>query len=436
MGDNGQPHSQGGRSGGAISLDAARARVLAKARTLAAAEVPLGDASGLRLAADVVAAERLQAFDNSAMDGYAVRVADLAAAGADSPVALVVVDESRAGRPAAGAVGPGEAIAISTGAMLPAGAEAVVRVEDTRPGPGSDPTPRVEFLASPTPGANVRRAGEDVAEGQTVLRAGDAIGPAALGLLAALGVERVACHRRPTVAVLSSGDELVPPGTAPGPGQIRDSNGTMLAALVAGAGAELHSVGHAADTLAATVAAIEPALAADAVIVAGGVSVGEHDHVKAAFAELGVAEEFWRVALKPGGPTWFGSRDETLVFGLPGNPVSAFATFTLLVRPALARLAGGPPDALRTVAALAAPYEKKTGRTEAIRATLELTAGGWRADPRPHQGSHVLTSLLGAGCLALIPGDAHRLEAGAEVEVEILDPTAAAPPSTADRVAP
>jgi molybdopterin molybdotransferase len=417
-------------SSGAISLDAARARVLAKARTLAAAEVPLGEALGLHLAEDVVAGERLQAFDNSAMDGYAVRVADLAAAGADSPVALVLVDESRAGRPAAGTVGPGQAIAISTGAMFPAGADAVVRVEDTRPAADG-----VEFLAAPAPGANVRRAGEDVAAGDVVLRAGDALGPAALGLLAALGVGRVACHRRPSVAVVSSGDELVPQGTAPGPGQIRDSNGTMLAALVAAAGAEVHSVGHAGDSLAATVDAIAPALAADLVVVAGGVSVGEHDHVKAAFAELGVAEEFWRVALKPGGPTWFGTRDNTLVFGLPGNPVSAFATFTLLARPALAQLAGGRPDALRTVAALAAPYEKKTGRTEAIRATLELTPGGWRADPRPHQGSHVLTSLLGAGCLALIPGESHRLEAGAEVEVEILDPAAAAPPSAADRVA-
>ena len=404
---------------GPISLDRARSSVLARARPLPAAEVPLRDALGLHLAEDVVAREQLQAFDNSSMDGFAVRAADLLAAAAGSPLALALVDESRAGRPASRAVGAGEAIAISTGAVLPLGADAVVRVEDTRSGSAAD---RVEFLVAPSPGANVRRAGEDITVGQTVLRAGEELGPAALGILAALGVEVVPCHRRPAVAIITSGDELTPPGTPPGPGQIRDSNSTMLAALVAWAGAEVHSLAHAGDSLEASVSAIEPALAADLVVVAGGVSVGPHDHVKEALAELGVIEEFWRVSLKPGGPTWFGGRGETLVFGLPGNPVSVFATFTLLTQPALDVLAGGSPDPLRTVATLAAPYEKKTGRTEAVRVALEPTPTGWRADPRPHQGSHVLTSLLGVGGLALIPGEAHRLEAGAEVEVQLLSP--------------
>jgi molybdopterin molybdotransferase len=428
MPDKGQPHSHGGAAGGggAIPLDEARARVLARARALAAVELPLADALGMRLAEDVVAGEQLQAFDNSAMDGYAVRAADLTGAGPDSPLALRLVGESRAGRPAEAAVGAGEAIAISTGAMVPDGADAVVRIEDTRLAAGARAGQSVEFLASPALGQNVRRAGEDVTAGQTVLRAGDQLGPAPLGVLAALGVERVPCHRRPTVAIITSGDELTPRGERPAPGQIRDSNSTMLAALVAQAGAELHSHAHAGDSLAATVAAIEPALAADVVVVAGGVSVGAHDHVKAAFAELDVAEEFWRVALRPGGPTWFGSRGETLVFGLPGNPVSVFATFTLLARPALAVLAGGPPDAPRTVATLAAPYEKTTGRTEAIRCALELTPRGWSVDPRPHQGSHVLTSLVGANCLALIPGPAGPVAAGTELEIELLEIAAAA----------
>jgi molybdopterin molybdotransferase len=428
MPDKGQPHSHGGAAGGggAIPLDEARARVLARARALAAVELPLADALGMRLAEDVVAGEQLQAFDNSAMDGYAVRAADLTGAGPDSPLALRLVGESRAGRPAEAAVGAGEAIAISTGAMVPDGADAVVRIEDTRLAAGARAGQSVEFLASPALGQNVRRAGEDVTAGQTVLRAGDQLGPAPLGVLAALGVERVPCHRRPTVAIITSGDELTPRGERPAPGQIRDSNSTMLAALVAQAGAELHSHAHAGDSLAATVAAIEPALAADVVVVAGGVSVGAHDHVKAAFAELDVAEEFWRVALRPGGPTWFGSRGETLVFGLPGNPVSVFATFTLLARPALAVLAGGPPDAPRTVATLAAPYEKTTDRTEAIRCALELTPRGWSVDPRPHQGSHVLTSLVGANCLALIPGTAGPVAAGTELEIELLEIAAAA----------
>jgi molybdopterin molybdotransferase len=400
---------------GPISLEDARAAVIAAAVPLAAVGVALGEARGLHLAADVVADVALQPFDNSAMDGYAVRAGDLAAARPGAPVSLALGGESRAGQPATTAVGPGEAIAISTGAMLPDGADTVVRVEDT-----SRADSRVEFLVSPVPGANVRRAGEDVAAGATVLRRGAQLGPAELGLLAALGVESVSCHQRPRVAVVTSGDELVPPGEPLPPGGIRDSNSTMVAALLAAAGAELHSRGAAGDSLEATVAALEPALAADALIVCGGVSVGEHDHVKDAFEQLGVERVFWRVALRPGGPTFFGRRGETLVFGLPGNPVSVFATFTLLAAPALAALAGGSPARHRTTATLGAAYEKKTDRAEAVRCELELTPSGWVATPRPRQGSHVLTSLLGADCLAIVPPEARQLEAGATVEVELL----------------
>lgn len=403
-----------GVSPGPISLEDARAAVVAAARPLAAVEVPLADALGLHLAEDVVAGSSLQPFDNSAMDGYAVRAADLASA-AGGPVALALVGESRAGQPATGAVGPGEAIAISTGAMLPAGADTVVRVEDTSRADG-----RVEIVVPPAPGANVRRAGEDVGKGEVVLRRSEELGPAALGLLAALGVETVSCHRRPRVAVLTSGDELVPPGQPLPPGGIRDSNSTMVAALLARAGAELHSSGNAGDSVEATVAALEPALDADAVVVCGGVSVGEHDHVKDALERLGVERGFWRVALRPGGPTYFGHRGETLVFGLPGNPVSVFATFTLLAAPALAALAGGAPTRRRTTATLAAAYEKKTDRAEAVRCELDLTDAGWVVTPRPRQGSHVLTSLLGADCLAIVPPAARRLEPGERVEIELL----------------
>jgi molybdopterin molybdotransferase len=401
---------------GPISLVDARFAVEAAASPLGAVEVTLGEALGLHLAADVVAGAPLQGFDNSAMDGFAVRAADLGAAGSGAPVALALAGESRAGHPAEAAVGPGETIAISTGAMLPDGADAVVRVEDTSRGDG-----RVEFLVSPAPGANVRRAGEDVAQGETVLHQGDELTPAALGLLAALGVETVSCHRRPRVAVVTSGDELVGPGEPLLPGQIRESNSTMVAALLARAGAELHSVGRAGDSLEATVAALEPQLgSADALIVCGGVSVGEHDHVKAAFERLGVERGFWRVALRPGGPVFFGRNKKTLVFGLPGNPVSVFATFTLLAAPALAALAGGSPARRRTTAALGAAYEKHTDRAEAVRCGLELTEQGWVATPRPHQGSHVLTSLLGADCLAIVPPEARALAAGERVEIELL----------------
>jgi molybdopterin molybdotransferase len=397
------------------SLEDARGAVLAAASPLPALAVPVGEALGLHLAEDVVADAPLQGFDNSAMDGYAVRAEDLAAAAPGAPVTLALAGESRAGHPAAAAVCPGEAIAVSTGAMLPAGADAVVRVEDTRSADG-----RVEITVSPAPGANVRGAGEDVAAGETVLRRDDELGPAALAVLAALGIETVACHRRPRVAIVTSGDELIPPGEPLPPAGIRDSNSAMLSALVTRAGAEVHSVGHAGDSLEETVAALEPALAADALLVCGGVSVGEHDHVKDALARLGVEQAFWRISLRPGGPTYFGTRGATLVFGLPGNPVSVFATFTLLAAPALVVLAGGAPTRRRTAATLGAPYEKTTDRSEAVRCELTLSERGWVATPRPRQGSHVITSLLGADCLAIVPPEARRLEAGAPVEVELL----------------
>jgi molybdopterin molybdotransferase len=331
------------------------------------------------------------------------------------------VGESRAGHPAEAEVGAGEAIAISTGAMLPAGADAVTRLEDTA---GERETVLV-FLEA-TPGENVRLAGEDFAAGDTVLQAGSLIGPAALGTLAALDLDPVPCVRRPRIAIVTSGDELTAPGEPLRPGAIRDSNVHTLPALAELAGAEVVSVGWAPDEPEATRTALAAALEADVAVVCGGVSVGAHDHVKAALAELDVEEVFWRVALKPGGPTWFGRRGERLVFGLPGNPVSAMVTFLLLARPALLVLGGGEPTSRRTRATLATDYEKPAGRAHAARCALELTEEGWRAHPHPRQGSNVLTSMVAADCLALIPAAATCVAAGETVEIELLDGAAAA----------
>ena len=205
------------------------------------------------------------------------------------------------------------------------------------------------------------------------------------------------------------------------PGAIRNSNAYSVPALAERAGAEAVVAGSAPDDLDATRAAIAPTLGSDVAVVCGGVSVGEHDHVKRALAELGVEQSFWGVALKPGMPTWFGTRGETLVFGLPGNPVSAMVTFALLVRPALAVLSGGRPGSPRTTARLARDVEKRPGRTHAIRCRLELREDGWHAHPAGRQGSHVLTSMLGADCLALLPAASGPLRAGEPVEVELLD---------------
>ncbi|HSS32636.1 MAG TPA: gephyrin-like molybdotransferase Glp [Solirubrobacterales bacterium] len=401
---------------GSIELDDARGAVIARAAPLEAEEVALGEALGRRLAEDVAADSPVQGFDNSAMDGFAVRAADIAAARPGAPVALELAGESRAGHPASVALAAGQAIAISTGAMLPAGADAVVRVEDSeRRGEA------VLVAAAVAPGLDVRRAGEDIAAGEAVLSRGARIGPAQLGALASIDRVRVRCHRRPRVAVLTSGDELRMPGEPLAAGEVRNSNSFSVPALATLAGAEVCSVAWTPDEPEATRVAVEAGLDADVTLVCGGVSVGEHDHVKDVLDRIGVERVFWRVALKPGGPTWFGTRGETLVFGLPGNPVSSMVTFILLARPALVALGGGRPDRQRTFATLASDYEKLPGRVHALRCRLELTEGGWRAHPAPRQGSHILTSMLGADCLALVPARSGYLRAGERVEIELLD---------------
>jgi molybdopterin molybdotransferase len=394
-----------------IELEAARARVLAAVpEPLAAEPVPLPRALGRVLAEDVVAADDVPGFDNSAMDGFAVRAADTAGA----PVDLPLAGESRAGHPAAAPLPPGAAIAISTGAMLPEGADAVVRVEDTVPGDGA-----VEVRVAVEAGRDLRRAGDDVRAGATVLRAGARLRPAELGVLASVGVAEASCTRRPRVAVLTTGDELVGPGEARGPGAVRDTNGVSIAGLVLEAGAEVAFAARVADEPEATATALREGLRADVVVACGGVSVGTHDHVKPALEELDVEPAFWGVALRPGKPTWFGTRGDTLVFGLPGNPVSALVTFHLFVRPALLALAGA--ERPRTAwAVMDEPYAKAPGRAHAVRCVLEARDDGWHVRPTGPQGSHVLTSMLGAGALALLPADSGDVAAGERVEIEFL----------------
>ena len=398
-----------------IELEQARGAVLERAAPLPAEPVPLRDALGRFVAEDVSAAEPVPPFDNSAMDGFAVRAADTKGARPNAPVALRVVGESRAGHPAGSALGQGEAIGISTGAVVPKGADAVVRVEVTR-----SEEDRVLIEEEVEPGRDLRRTGEDIGPGEAVIGESTLLGPAELGVLASLGRAEVACRRRPTVCVLTSGDELLEPGEEMRPGGVRNSNAYSVPALAEQAGVELVVRGPVPDDLEATRSAIEAALGFDVVVLCGGVSVGEHDHVKRALADLGVVESFWGVALKPGRPTWFGTHGDTLVFGLPGNPVSAMVTFVLLVDPALAALGGGSPERHRAQAMLAVDYEKRPGRAHAVRCRLDLREDGWHATPTGPQGSHVLTSMLGADCLAIIPTATSHMRAGERVDVELL----------------
>jgi molybdopterin molybdotransferase len=391
-----------------IPIAEARSRVLEAVRPLPAEAAPVADALGRVLAEDIRSPISVPPFDSSAMDGYALIAGDAGA--------LELTDEARAGHPAAAAVTTGTAVAISTGAAVPEGATAVVPVERTERTGDTVRVPATE------PGANIRRAGEDIAAGETVLRAGDPLTPAALGVAASVGRASIDCARRPRVALLVTGDELTEPGTPLAPGGIYSSNGYALAGQVERAGGLLAGREHVADTAAATRAALGRALdAADVVVVSGGVSVGPHDHVKAALAGLGVEERFWGVNLRPGKPVWFGALGDTLAFGLPGNPVSAMVTFQLFVRPALAALQGTDPAITRTTARLDRPVPRNPRREHAVRVRLEAGDDGWRAIPtKGAQGSHVLTSMLGATALALIPPGEDDALAGELVEVELL----------------
>jgi molybdopterin molybdotransferase len=392
-----------------ISIDEARRRVLEAVRPLPNEDVALDAALGRVLAETVSSGIPVPPFDSSAMDGYAVA--------AGPPAELDVVGESRAGHPAAVAVRGGQAVRISTGAAVPDGADAVVPVERTEQ-VGGDGVVRVPAAAA---GENVRYAGEVVRAGDVVLHAGTVLGPAEVAVAASVGRPTLRCAVRPRVALLVTGDELMEPGEPLRPGAIYSSNGFALAAQIDRAGARRVLGESVPDDAAGTHAALARALAdADAVIVSGGVSVGPHDYVKGALAELGVEERFWGVRLRPGKPVWFGVGKRTLVYGLPGNPVSAMVTFQLFVRPALAALQGADPWASRGEAILDEPVPRNPRREEAVRVRLRPDRDGWHATTTGEQGSHMLTSMLQADALAFVGPGEGRLPAGERVEIELL----------------
>ncbi|HET8813351.1 MAG TPA: gephyrin-like molybdotransferase Glp [Solirubrobacterales bacterium] len=416
-----------------VELGEARRMVLERTPVLGSVGVPIGEALGMVLAEEVVAPEPVPAEDNSAMDGYAVRAADIAGASAERPAVLRVAGESRAGAPhrfhplpryrgakggndADGRLPVGSAIAISTGAVAPAGADAVVPVEMTARRNGA-----VEVLGEVPIGANVRRAGEDIRPGERVLAPGRRIGPAELGALALAARAKVECARRPRVGIAITGDELIRPHEPMRPGAVRDANSFTVPALAAQAGAEVASLEHAPDSPGATRDALAKALEADVTVICGGVSVGRHDLVRSALAELGVEEVFWRVAVRPGKPVFFGVlAGGGIVFGLPGNPVSAMVTFLLFARPALLWMQGQDPWPRTVEAVFGCGYAKKRGRAEAVRCRLDEDRGRWIAVPTKEQGSHVLTSMLGAEGLAILPADLTEIRAGEPVAVELL----------------
>jgi len=406
-----------------IEFKEARGLVLSAAKTLPAESVPLARALGRTLAREVRAREAIPPFTKSAMDGYAVRSADTVPAapgpsGAAAGVELRVVADLPAGRLARRALGPGEAARIMTGAPLPSGADAVVMVEDT----GRTARGGVLVRRAVRPGDNIGLAGEDLKRGETVLERGAIIGPAETGMLAAAGHARVPVVRRPRVAVISTGDEVVEPGERKRRGQIRNSNGPALAAMALAAGAEAAYLGIARDKRPSLAAKLARALAADMVVLSGGVSVGDHDLVKDELGAAGVRAVFWKVRIKPGKPVFFGRRGRQLIFGLPGNPTSAMVTFLLFVVPAIERLLGRSGERPGTTpAVLAAGVSVKPGRLQFLRGLVVSRGPVLEVAPYDDQRSGVLRSMVRSQVLIVIPADVSRLEAGAEVEVIFMD---------------
>ncbi len=396
-----------------LSVDDYLARILTSVEPLAALEVPLSSAHECVLAQDVAAPWPLPSFDNSSMDGYAVIAADVAAASEAEPVELAVVDDVPAGYRASETVRPGTAIRIMTGAPMPEGADAVVPVERTDAG-----AERVRVTAPVDSGAYIRRAGEDVVAGQTVLTAGTLLGARQLAMLAAVGSGHVLVHPRPRVAVISTGSELVEPGTALRHGLINDSNGYLLVAACREAGAEAYRVGPVVDDEASFLAAIEDQLhRCDLILTSGGVSMGAYDTVKAVLSQLG-SVDFMKVAMQPGMPQGHGvvGEDRLPIITLPGNPVSSYISFENFVRPAIRRMRGlvdlqRPRLRARCADGMGSPSGKRQFARASFLPTGEVVPVG------TGQGSHVLGGLAVADALIVVPEDVTTVSVGDEVEV-------------------
>ncbi|HYI08332.1 MAG TPA: gephyrin-like molybdotransferase Glp [Thermoanaerobaculia bacterium] len=397
-----------------LSVEEAQARVLAEVAAGPAESVALAEAQGRVLREEVRASHDLPPADNSAMDGYAVRAEDIAAV----PVRLPVTGDIPAGHPSATALAPGTAMRIMTGAFVPVGADTVVQVELTDGGMGG--MEEVTISRALARGANIRHRGEDVREGAVVLRPGVRIGAPELAMLAAMHRTRVAVARRPVVAILSTGDELIDAGDAPAAGKIVNTNAWLLSALVSEAGAIPHPLGIVRDTKEATVAALRTALESDFVITSGGVSVGAYDFVKEALEELGAETKFWRVAMKPGKPVVLSRYEDRLIFGLPGNPVSCFVSFHLFVAPALRAVMGEERTIPKVRMKVTAPLKSAGDRRVYVRVQVTAVDGVLVARPLATQGSGSLSSMIDANGLAIVEEGVRVVEAGEEADVLLL----------------
>jgi molybdopterin molybdotransferase len=387
-----------------LSLAEAQARVLERVTRLEGEPVSIADAGGRVLAEDAHALVDLPPFPSSAMDGFAVRAED-------TPGRLPVVARIAAGAPATCELAGGEAMGIATGGVVPGGADSVIPIEYV-----VENDNEVEISSSVGQGDNVRPRGGDVAAGDVVASSGTRLHAAQIGALAAAGVAEVVCSRLPRVAILVTGTELRRPGEALEPGQVYEANGVLLTTALASAGAHIELLPAVADDEAAHRAALERGLAADVLVTSGGVSVGPHDLVRGLLRELGVEEVFWGVAVKPGKPLAFGVRDRTLVFGLPGNPVSSLVGGELFVRPALLALQGASePGPVYRDGRLGESVRRNPQRDEFLRARIRPSDDGVVLDPVTGQESHMIVRAAGADALVFAPRGEGELAAGKRV---------------------
>ena len=411
-----------------VTVETALARVLAAFAPLPAARVPLLDALGLVLAEDVVAGVDVPPFRNSAMDGYAVRAVDTAGATDRDPVVLRLVGDLAAGAAPGDALAPGTAIRIMTGAAMPDGADAVVRFEETDEtayGPeraARAPRSTIGIRRPAKPWDNVRPAGEDIRRGKIALRRGCLLRPPELGLLASLNAVEVAVHRRPVVAILSTGDEVVDPGADLQPGQIRNSNSFTLAAMVKRFGGVPLMLGIARDRLDDLQERLAAGRHADLIVSSGGVSLGDYDMVKDVLHRQGQIE-IWQVRMKPGKPLAFGTIGGTPILGLPGNPVAAAVSFEVFGRPAMMTMLGRSEHRAPTIqATLTERLDNRGQRRHFVRARAEQgDDGSWTVRTAGEQGAGVLTSLVAANGLLVVPEELERVEPGAVLTVRMLD---------------
>jgi molybdopterin molybdotransferase len=398
-----------------LDVETARERILSGFEPLPSVPVNVSDALGLVLAGDLEAPHDLPRFDNSAMDGYAVRADDAEQASEGHPVTLRLAGEVAAGGSSDREVEPGTAVRIMTGAPMPPGADAIVPVEVTE-----ESGDEVQILEAPVRRRFVRPAGEDVRTGDTVVSAGTELGPGELALLASLGLSPVQVHPKPRVGIVVTGNELVAPEKEPGPGEIRDSNSVALRSLVLAAGGEPTSYGPVGDDLESTENILRAAAEdSDLVISSGGVSMGRYDFVRTAIENSG-AIDFWRVAMQPGKPVVSGRIGDTPFLGLPGNPVSIHIGFEQFVRPVIQKLRGNKKlTRPRVPGTLTEPINKRPGRLHFVRVRLEWNAGRLSATPTGAQGSHMQSSLVECDGVVLFPLEAAEIKAGDEVQIEV-----------------